>query len=83
MNICAAGRSKAAPSGAAYAAPIALAAGSPEAGESASAHGALAQLGEHLLCKQGVSGSIPLGSTSMIWCTVPRTAQPCLGDRAA
>ena len=27
--------------------------------------GALAQLGEHLLCKQGVTGSIPVGSTSM------------------
>ena len=26
--------------------------------------GALAQLGEHLLCKQGVSGSIPLSSTN-------------------
>ena len=25
--------------------------------------GALAQLGEHLLCKQGVIGSIPIGST--------------------
>ena len=27
--------------------------------------GALAQLGEHLLCKQGVVGSIPTGSTSL------------------
>ena len=26
-------------------------------------HGALAQLGEHLLCKQGVIGSIPISST--------------------
>jgi hypothetical protein len=26
--------------------------------------GAIAQLGEHLLCKQGVGGSIPPGSTS-------------------
>ena len=26
-------------------------------------YGALAQLGEHLLCKQGVIGSIPIGST--------------------
>jgi hypothetical protein len=26
--------------------------------------GALAQLGEHLLCKQGVIGSIPIGSTT-------------------
>jgi hypothetical protein len=30
--------------------------------------GAVAQLGEHLLCKQGVSGSIPLSSTNAIWC---------------
>jgi hypothetical protein len=29
----------------------------------ASANGAIAQLGEHLLCKQGVVGSIPTGST--------------------
>jgi hypothetical protein len=28
--------------------------------------GALAQLGEHLLCKQGVVGSIPTGSTSFV-----------------
>ena len=27
------------------------------------AKGAIAQLGEHLLCKQGVGGSIPPGST--------------------
>ncbi len=27
-------------------------------------YGALAQLGEHLLCKQGVVGSIPTGSTT-------------------
>ncbi len=30
--------------------------------------GAVAQLGEHLLCKQGVSGSIPLSSTNHNWC---------------
>jgi hypothetical protein len=30
--------------------------------------GAVAQLGEHLLCKQGVSGSIPLSSTNAFWC---------------
>ena len=29
--------------------------------------GAIAQLGEHLLCKQGVAGSIPAGSTSTAW----------------
>ena len=28
--------------------------------------GALAQLGEHLLCKQGVIGSIPISSTKSI-----------------
>ena len=28
------------------------------------ANGALAQLGEHLLCKQGVIGSIPIRSTN-------------------
>ena len=28
-------------------------------------HGAVAQLGEHLLCKQGVVGSIPISSTSL------------------
>jgi hypothetical protein len=27
-------------------------------------YGAVAQLGEHLLCKQGVIGSIPISSTS-------------------
>ncbi len=29
--------------------------------------GAVAQLGEHLLCKQGVSGSIPLSSTITVF----------------
>ena len=28
--------------------------------------GAIAQMGEHLLCKQGVVGSIPSGSTKKI-----------------
>ena len=27
-------------------------------------HGRVAQLGEHLLCKQGVAGSIPVTSTN-------------------
>ena len=31
----------------------------------ASDRGAVAQLGEHLLCKQGVVGSIPISSTSV------------------
>ena len=30
----------------------------------AKARGAVAQLGEHLLCKQGVVGSIPISSTT-------------------
>ena len=29
--------------------------------------GAVAQLGEHLLCKQGVNGSIPFSSTKAFW----------------
>ena len=34
--------------------------------------GGVAQLGEHLLCKQGVIGSIPIGSTipACRWCVV-------------
>ena len=31
-----------------------------------SSYGAVAQLGEHLLCKQGVRGSIPLSSTNLV-----------------
>ncbi len=38
-------------------------------------NGAVAQLGEHLLCKQGVSGSIPLSSTKVL---VLRTEGDCL-----
>ncbi len=30
-------------------------------------NGGLAQLGEHLLCKQGVNGSIPLSSTKIFY----------------
>ena len=30
--------------------------------------GAVAQLGEHLLCKQGVTGSIPVSSTKSMRC---------------
>ena len=35
----------------------------PGMGQIRTHRGALAQLGEHLLCKQGVIGSIPIGST--------------------
>ncbi len=38
--------------------------------------GALAQLGEHLLCKQGVVGSIPTGSTMFEF--VPESVFPGL-----
>ena len=30
--------------------------------------GRVAQLGEHLLCKQGVAGSIPVTSTNFLFC---------------
>ena len=39
-------------------------------------NGAVAQLGEHLLCKQGVSGSIPLSSTKVL--VLMRVGYPCL-----
>ena len=32
-------------------------------------NGGVAQLGEHLLCKQGVIGSIPIGSTNLCFST--------------
>ena len=35
-------------------------------------HGAIAQLGEHLLCKQGVGGSIPPSSTNFFAGTVSK-----------
>jgi hypothetical protein len=43
-------------------------------------HGAIAQLGEHLLCKQGVVGSIPTGSTKLFYADPSArslTADPC------
>jgi hypothetical protein len=45
-------------------------------------HGAVAQLEEHLLCKQGVGGSSPLRSTrALLASRLPRRAvlagQPC------
>ena len=45
--------------------------------EAEQANGALAQLGEHLLCKQGVIGSIPIGSTSL------RRVAPLAGEPSA
>ena len=38
-------------------------------------HGGLAQLVEHLPCKQGVSGSIPLTSTSVLTADVNKRNQ--------
>jgi hypothetical protein len=35
--------------------------------------GGVAQLGEHLLCKQGVTGSIPVVSTTVVSTTVVST----------
>ncbi len=37
--------------------------------------GAVAQLGEHLLCKQGVNGSIPFSSTILLKCFVTSLLQ--------
>ena len=42
--------------------------------------GAVAQLGEHLLCKQGVSGSIPLSSTKIGGDGCDRGSRFCLAD---
>ena len=42
--------------------------------------GAVAQLGEHLLCKQGVSGSIPLSSTICFVLTLSRSNDRCAPD---
>jgi hypothetical protein len=49
--------------------------------------GAVAQPGEHLLCKQGVSGSIPLSSTNrgtrLVWlCADAVAALPLRSARA-
>ena len=41
--------------------------------------GGLAQLGEHLLCKQGVVGSIP--SSSTITLDIDRWRKPCPSGR--
>jgi hypothetical protein len=41
------------------------------------AFGALAQLGEHLLCKQRVIGSIPIGSTIHLKVKSLRIAKAC------
>ena len=43
--------------------------------------GAVAQLGEHLLCKQGVVGSIPSSSTNRARRRAARWRQPTNGGR--
>lgn len=45
--------------------------------------GGLAQLGEHLLCKQGVVGSIPSSSTSDSWgeLVIGPSVKSILGDQ--
>jgi hypothetical protein len=67
----AAGRGKATAYGAGFSTPIVLARlrGSFAARVFRTAHGALAQLGERLLCKHQVIGSIPISSTT---CHIPR-----------
>lgn len=50
--------------------------GSPGSAWRCNLNGAVAQLGEHLLCKQGVSGSIPLSSTKVL--VLMRVEYPCL-----
>ena len=50
-----------------------------QATKSREARGAVAQLGEHLLCKQEVIGSIPIGSTSVAF--HPRDQQSIARER--
>src|SRR6516165_1069777 len=45
-------------------------------------HGAVAQLGEHLLCKQGVTGSIPVSSTNFFKSSKLRAHSSILGANA-
>jgi hypothetical protein len=43
---------------------------------SSSGYGAIAQLGERVLCKHEVVGSIPSGSTSLRWLRQLRLGEP-------
>ena len=43
---------------------------------SSSGYGAIAQLGERVLCKHEVVGSIPSGSTSLCWLRQLRLGEP-------
>jgi hypothetical protein len=47
---------------------------------SSSGYGAIAQLGERVLCKHEVVGSIPSGSTSLRWLRQLRLGEPDRGE---
>ena len=49
--------------------------------KSVEARGAVAQLGEHLLCKQGVVGSIPSSSTTKEEASIAKASTECRGKR--
>ena len=46
-------------------------------------YGAIAQLGERVLCKHEVGGSIPSGSTSLRWLRQLRLGKPIVAKAAA
>ena len=46
-------------------------------------YGAIAQLGERVLCKHEVVGSIPSGSTSLRWLRQLRLGKPTVAKAAA
>ena len=46
-------------------------------------YGAIAQLGERVLCKHEVVGSIPSGSTSLRWLRQLRLGKPIVAKAAA
>ena len=48
-----------------------------------SRYGAIAQLGERVLCKHEVVGSIPSGSTSLRWLRQLRLGRPFVAKAAA
>ena len=48
-----------------------------------SGNGAIAQLGERVLCKHEVVGSIPSGSTSLRWLCQLRPGKPIVAKAAA
>ena len=52
-----------------------------QATKSREARGAVAQLGEHLLCKQGVVGSIPSSSTTKEEASIAKASTESRGKR--